>query len=279
MPEPRSIPARLKLHWHVERSGYILVAPYLVHLTIFFGYPLLFSLVLIFHRWDIVSPMTVGLFVPCYIDQFYPHVAQAALTLLQRLGCKVEVPLAQTCCGQPLANAGFALQARPVMAHFAHVFAPYEYIVAPSGSCVFHVQHHLETDNTAALQHLRVRTYELCQFLREVLQVERIPACFPHRMVPAYSIVRDLLRQVKGLELVEPSRPDECCGFGGTFAVEEEAVSVRMGQDRLQDFQAAGAEVVTSTDMSCLMHLEGLARRQGLPLRFMHVAEILLGSV
>ncbi|MDQ7040261.1 MAG: (Fe-S)-binding protein [Rhodothermus sp.] len=240
--------------------------------------------------------MTVALFVPCYIDQFYPDVARAALTLLERLGCRVVVPLAQTCCGQSLANAGFAAQARPVMAHFVQVFAPYDYIVAPSGSCVFHVRHHLEADETAAVRHLRQRTYELCQFLHDVLQVDRIPARFPYRvavhdschglcglrlgrpserLLPVWSLVRDLLRQVEGLELVEPSRPDECCGFGGTFAVEEAAVSVRMGQDRLDDFLRAGAEVVASTDMSCLMHLEGLARRRGIPLRFMHVAEIL----
>ena len=243
--------------------------------------------------------MTVALFVPCYIDQFYPRVARAALTLLERLGCRVEVPPDQTCCGQPLANTGFAREARPVMAHFVRVFAPYDYIVAPSGSCVFHVRHHLEADDAGAVRHVQQRTYELCQFLREVLQVERIPARFPHRvavhdschglrglglgrpserMVPAYSVVRDLLRQVDGLELVEPSRPDECCGFGGTFAVEEEAVSVRMGRDRLDDFLQAGAEVVVSTDMSCLMHLEGLARRERLPLRFLHVAEILAGA-
>ncbi len=242
--------------------------------------------------------MRVALFVPCYIDQFYPEVARATLTLLERLGCRVVVPLAQTCCGQPLANAGFAEQARPVMSHFVQVFAPYDYIVAPSGSCVFHVRYHLEADEAAAVRHVQQHTYELCQFLHEVLQVDQIPARFPHRvavhdschglrglglgrpserLLPAWSLVRNLLRQVEGLELVEPSRPDECCGFGGTFAVEEAAVSVRMGQDRLADFLQAGAEVVASTDMSCLMHLEGLARRQGVPLRFMHVAEILAG--
>ncbi|SHL02445.1 (Fe-S)-binding protein [Rhodothermus profundi] len=244
--------------------------------------------------------MTVALFVPCYVDLFYPHVARATWTLLERLGCRVEVPLSQTCCGQPLANAGFAEQARPVMAHFVQVFAAYDYIVAPSGSCVYHVRRHLEAADADAVRRVQTRTYELCQFLRDVLRVEKISAYFPYRVVvhdschglrglglgcpsermqASYSVVRDLLRQVEGLELVEPSRPDECCGFGGTFAIEEAAVSVRMGQDRLEDFLQAGAEVVTGTDMSCLMHLEGLARRQRLPLRFVHIAEILTGNV
>uniref|UniRef100_A0A7V2F5X3 (Fe-S)-binding protein n=1 Tax=Rhodothermus marinus TaxID=29549 RepID=A0A7V2F5X3_RHOMR len=242
--------------------------------------------------------MTVALFVPCYVDQCYPQVAWAALQLLERLGCRVVVPLAQTCCGQPLANAGFAALARPVEEHFVEVFAPYDYIVAPSGSCVYHVRHHLRASSPAA-HRVQERTYELCQFVHAVLRVDRVAATFPHRVVvhdschglrglglgrpserilPPYHVVRDLLRHVEGLQLVELSRTDECCGFGGTFSVEEAAVSVRMGRDRLADFLTAGAEVVASTDMSCLMHLEGLARRQKLPLRFMHVAEILARS-
>lgn len=239
--------------------------------------------------------------MPCYIDQFYPRVAQATLALLEGLGCTVTVPVGQTCCGQPMANAGFERESRETMQHFVETFAPFEYIVAPSGSCVYHVQHHYDAlEQTPAVRQVRARTHELCAFLTDVLQVKTLPASFPHRvglheschglrglrlgraselMEPPYSKVRHLLEMVDGLELVPLDRPDECCGFGGTFAVAEEAVSVRMGRDRIEDHLAHGAEFITATDMSCLMHLDGLIRRQQLPLRVCHVAEILNGGI
>ncbi len=244
--------------------------------------------------------MNVGLFIPCYIDQFYPRVAVATLELLERLGCDVAYPLDQTCCGQPLANAGFERDSTGAMRHFVEAFAPYDYVVAPSGSCVLHVRAHYGTlKQTAAVRHVRERTFELCAFLTDVLKVDRLDAAFPHRVglqeschglrglrlgqasetpSPDFSKVRRLLNLVSGVALVTLDRRDECCGFGGTFAVVEEAVSVRMGRDRLRDHLAQGAEVITGTDMSCLMHLDGLIRRQKLPLRVMHVAEILNGG-
>lgn len=245
--------------------------------------------------------MKVALFVPCYIDQFYPGVAIATLELLEKLGCTVAYPLDQACCGQPLANAGFERDAHRAMHAFVRSFESYDYVVAPSGSCVLHVREHYDAlPQSDAVRRVRAGTYELCQFLSEILQVKEIEAAFPRRVglhsgchslrglrlgraselnVPDYDHVRSLLERVRGLELVELSRPDECCGFGGTFAVAEEAVSVRMGRDRLADHLAHGAEVITSADMSCLMHLEGLARRQQLPVAVMHVAEILNGAV
>ncbi len=244
--------------------------------------------------------MKVGLFVPCYIDQFYPGVAVATLRLLEGLGCRVAYPTDQTCCGQPLANAGFEGESRGAMQLFVRNFEGCDYVVAPSASCVLHVRAHYGTlEQTAAVRHVRERTFELCQFLTDVLQVDRLAAAFPHRVGlheschglrglrlgqaseihgPDFSKVRRLLRLVEGIELVALDRPDECCGFGGTFAVGEEAVSVKMGRDRLQDHLAHGAEVITGTDMSCLMHLDGLIRRRKLPLRVLHVAEILSGG-
>jgi L-lactate dehydrogenase complex protein LldE len=241
--------------------------------------------------------MTVALFVPCYIDQFYPRVAVATLSLLERLGCDVAVPAGQTCCGQPLANAGFEADSLPIMKHFAEQFGAFDYIVAPSASCVLHVKERYgRLKDSAVAAALHDRTYELCQFLVDVVQVEHLEARFPYRVglldschglrglrlgrsserrEPAYSLPRALLGMVEGLTLIEPSRLDECCGFGGTFAVAEEAVSSKMGRDRLRDYERHGAEVVAGTDMSCLMHLEGLARREGRPLRVMHIAEIL----
>ncbi len=241
--------------------------------------------------------MIVGLFIPCYINQFYPGVGVATLELLERLGLDVRYPAGQTCCGQPMANAGFERETMDVCRLFVETFHAFEYIVAPSGSCVHHVREHydiLEQDERVA--HVRARTYELCDFLVNVLGVDDVGAEFPRRVglheschglrglhlgtpseliLTHSSVPQRLLRNVRGITLVEPDRRDECCGFGGTFAVTEEAVSVKMGIDRIQDHLRHGAEVITATDMSCLMHLEGILRRRNLPLRVAHIAEIL----
>ncbi|GAB5520286.1 MAG: (Fe-S)-binding protein [Rhodothermales bacterium] len=241
---------------------------------------------------------TVGLFVPCYIDQLYPQVAVATLRVLEAHGCRVVYPPNQTCCGQPMANAGFEHESHATMRHFVKQFAEMDYIVAPSGSCVLHVREHYDAlDQTPAVTHVRKQTYELCQFLVEVLKIEAMDAHFPYRVglhaachglrglhlgLPSerraapFDHVRQVLGMVEGLELVELARRDECCGFGGTFAVAEEAVSVKMGRDRLRDHEQHGAEVIVSTDMSCLMHLQGLAKREQRPVRFAHVAEVLV---
>lgn len=240
----------------------------------------------------------VGLFVPCYVDQLYPRVAIATLELLEKAGYSVCYPLDQTCCGQPLANAGYERYGTRVLDHFAEQFEGVDYIVAPSGSCVMHVREHLPARVPGGEEEGRPRIFELCQFLAErAVPLPRVS--FPYRVglhaschglrglrlarstelqLPPFDRVRDLLARVEGIELVDLQRPDECCGFGGTFAVTEEAVSVKMGVDRLRDHVAAGAEVITGTDMSCLMHLEGIIRRERLPLRVVHVSEILNGS-
>jgi L-lactate dehydrogenase complex protein LldE len=244
---------------------------------------------------------TVALFVPCYVDQLYPRVAIATLRLLERLGCRVVFPDAQACCGQPMANAGQSADAAPLARAFLDAFAEFDHVVAPSGSCVAMVKHQypgLAPDHSA-LEKVRASTFELCEYLHDVLGVRRLDGRFPRtvglhrschaqrelrvasgseRQVPAFDKVRALLSTLDGIRLVEPSRPDECCGFGGTFATTEEAVSCLMGRDRLADHAAAGAEVITGVDVSCLMHLEGLARRARSPVRFLHVAEVLLGE-
>ena len=245
-------------------------------------------------------PLNVGLFVPCYIDQFYPQVAVATLRLLERFGCDVVYPEGQTCCGQPMANSGFEGESVASMHRFVEAFAPYDYVVGPSGSCVLHVREHFDKlEQTSEVEHVRARTYELCQFLTDVLDVQDLKARFPYRVGlhaachglrglhlaqptelqgPPFDKVRHLLEQVEGIELVDLDRPDECCGFGGTFAVSEKAISVKMGRDRIRDHLTHGADVITSTDMSCLMHMDGLIRREKLDVRVMHVAEILCGE-
>ena len=244
---------------------------------------------------------TVGLFIPCYIEQFYPDVGLATVRVLERYGVCVEYPEAQTCCGQPMANSGCTDDARPVAEKFLRLFGRYDYVVAPSGSCVSMVRNHYDDllKNKPGFDHLRRSTFELCEFLVDVLRLTRIEGRFPHRVglheschglrelrlgsgserrVPGFNKVRALLEQLGGIELVKLARSDECCGFGGAFAVSEEAVSCMMGNDRLADHEGAGAEIITGTDMSCLMHLDGLIRRARKPLRVMHVAEVLAES-
>ena len=241
---------------------------------------------------------TVGLFIPCYVEQLYPEVGLATLRLLERHGCRVEYPEQQTCCGQPMTNSGCAAEAKPLADKFLRLFAGYEYVVAPSGSCVSQVRNHYHQflDGRPGFEHLKRSTYELCEFLVDVLKLPRIEGSFPRkvglhqschalrelrlgsgseRRVAPFNKVQLLLSELRGIQLVELARQDECCGFGGTFAVNEEAVSCMMGKDRIADHERAGAEVVTGVDMSCLMHLDGLIRRERRPLRIMHVAEVL----
>jgi L-lactate dehydrogenase complex protein LldE len=246
--------------------------------------------------------MRVALFVPCYVDQLCPDVALAALELLEAAGLEVAVPEGQTCCGQALINSGAAAAARPLAASFQAVFGDYEHVVCPSGSCVATLRQHGHWLGAPA-GHAGERVKELSEFLVDVLGIRRFDVSFPFRvalhqschalrelgLAPSSELctqppaerasdrVRTLLGGVQGVTLVEPERRDECCGFGGSFCVGEAAVSARMGQDRIADFEQAGAEVVTSGDASCLLHLSGLLRRQHKPLAVMHIAQILAG--
>jgi L-lactate dehydrogenase complex protein LldE len=242
----------------------------------------------------------VGLFVPCYIDQFYPDVGLATLELLERFGCQVEFPTAQTCCGQPMANTGCVNEARPLAERFVEIFKDYDYVVCPSGSCTAMVTHHYEEyfHGDPTYERLKGKVFELTEFLVDVLKIDRIEGSFPHRVGlhqschglrelrlgsssevvgPSFNKARQLLASLAGIQFVELTRPDECCGFGGTFAVNEEAVSCMMGLDRIHDHERAGTEVLTANDMSCLMHLQGLLVRKKKPMRVMHLAQILAG--
>lgn len=241
--------------------------------------------------------MKVGLFIPCYVDQFYPQVAIATLQLLEKQGLDVEYPLQQSCCGQPMANSGFEHLTGACNERFTKVFAGFDYIVAPSGSCVLHIKEHLQSDkNPDAANAIKGKIFELVEFLSDVLQVKELSARFPHKVgmhqschgqrglklaqmselvAPPFSKPEKLLQMVEGIELINLQRQDECCGFGGTFAVAEEAVSVKMGKDRVSDHQAGGAEYITGADVSCLMHLEGILRRQKSAIKVVHIAEIL----
>ena len=244
--------------------------------------------------------MRVGLFIPCYIDQFYPHVGIATLQLLEKLGCEVVFPLNQTCCGQPMANSGYANLDTGCDKNFVANFGAVDYIVSPSGSCVLHIKEHLHDGDEAKATHIRQHIYELTEFIVDVLEIENIEASFPHTVglhischgqrglhlssmselvAPSFSKPEQLLSKVNGLKLTHPKRIDECCGFGGTFCVFEEAVSVKMGKDRVAEHEANEVEYITGVDVSCLMHLEGILKRKGSKVKTLHIAEILNSSV
>ncbi|WP_183575025.1 (Fe-S)-binding protein [Mucilaginibacter sp. X5P1] len=241
--------------------------------------------------------MKVGLFIPCYVDQFYPGAAIATLRLLEKLGVEVAYPPKQTCCGQPMANSGFEHLTGDCNELFVKNFAEFDYIVAPSGSCVLHIRDHLHDDkHPEAAKSISHKIYELTSFLTDVLKVKSLPAKFPHRVglhqschgqrglhissmtelvTPEFSKPGSLLKMVADIDLVDLTRKDECCGFGGTFCVTEEAVSVKMGKDRVADHLKHDVSYITGVDMSCLMHMEGILKRQGSKVKVIHIAEIL----
>ena len=244
--------------------------------------------------------MKVGLFIPCYIDQFYPQVAVATLQLLEKLGCEIVFPLNQTCCGQPMANSGFAALSKGCDKNFVDNFGEADYIVSPSGSCVLHVKEHLHDKDEKKAQHIRQHIYELTEFITDILKIENITATFPHKVglhischgqrglhlssmselvAPSFSKPEKLLGVVNGLQLSKPKRADECCGFGGTFCVFEEAVSVKMGKDRIAEHDMNEVEYITGIDVSCLMHLEGILKRNGSKVKTIHIAEILNSDI
>lgn len=247
--------------------------------------------------------MRVGLFIPCYVDQLAPQVGVATLELLERIGCDVVYDPDQTCCGQPLLNLGAAREAAALARAQLDRYADCDAVVCPSGSCVSTVRNHypeLGVGEDERGRARRARTYELSEFLVRTLGRVEVGARFPHRVALLESChglrelglgraselgpgdagpgpVRELLGAVEGLELLHPER-DECCGFGGAFSVKFPQVSARMGRARLEALARTGADWVTSTDASCLLHLDGLRQRAGSGPRTIHIAEILAGQ-
>ncbi|GAA1782609.1 (Fe-S)-binding protein [Luedemannella flava] len=230
--------------------------------------------------------MRVALFVTCLNDTLFPEAGKATVTVLERLGVEVDFPAAQTCCGQMHFNSGYRRECVPLARGFAETFAGYEAVVTPSASCASMVRHfHQVVDPAVATP----PTYEFTEFLVDVLGVTDVGAVFPHRVAlheTCHSLrllkVGDrphrLLRAVDGLTLVDLASPRECCGFGGTFSVKNPETSVAMGEDKVADVASSGADVLTSTDTSCLMHIGGLMSRSASPVRTMHLAEILAST-
>ncbi|MDO5609069.1 MAG: (Fe-S)-binding protein [Capnocytophaga sp.] len=242
--------------------------------------------------------MKVALFIPCYIDAVYPEVGVATLELLERLGVEVEYPLEQTCCGQPMGNEGAQQSAVKTEENFCRNFTGYDVIVCPAGSCVKHVKNHLDAvEQTDDVKKIRENTVELVEFIHDRLGIKDFPwADFPHKIAihnscssirglhlasrsewqePRFNKTEDLLKNIKNIEIEHIDRPDECCGFGGTFCATDPGVSAKMGSDKVADYTRHEIEYVVSPDMSCLMHQSGIASREKSPLKFIHVAQVL----
>jgi L-lactate dehydrogenase complex protein LldE len=241
--------------------------------------------------------MRVALFVTCFNDALYPGTGRAVVRLLERLGHEVAFPLAQTCCGQMHVNTCYYREAVPLANRWLRVFDRFDAVVCPSPSCVgtVHESYPRIAERTGD-RHLAglaaavaPRVHELSEFLVDVLGVEDVGAYFPHRVTyhPTCHSLRGLrvgdrpyrlLRAVKGLTLVDLPAEEECCGFGGTFAVKNADTSMAMLSDKLRDVLSSGAEVCTAADNSCLLHIGGALRRQRAGVRVMHLAEILAAT-
>ncbi|MEU7429627.1 (Fe-S)-binding protein [Streptomyces sioyaensis] len=245
--------------------------------------------------------MRVALFVTCINDLLQPRTGQAVVALLERLGVEVGFPDGQSCCGQPQFNTGYRHATEPLVRRFDRVFRDFDHVVTPSGSCAAMVRdnyprigakaaaegHGRELADAAAAS--VPKTYELTEFLVDVLQVEDVGAYYPHtvtyhptchglRVLGLGDRPRRLLDRVRGLELRELPGAEECCGFGGTFAVKNAAVSAAMGADKVRNVVATGAEALCTVDNSCLLHLGGTLTRQGVAVRPVHIAEILAST-
>ncbi|MGH2644385.1 MAG: (Fe-S)-binding protein [Chitinophagaceae bacterium] len=235
--------------------------------------------------------MNVHLFIPCYVDQIYPETGFNMTKVLEKAGCVVSYNPNQTCCGQPAFNAGFWDEAKAVGQKFLKDFHTYDYIVAPSASCVGFVRSYYGKlfGNSAShndMKLLQKNLFEFTEFLVNILHVEDVGAtlkgvatyhdsCSGLREIKIKSEPRKLLEHVKGLQLREMEDTETCCGFGGTFAVKYEPISTGMADQKLTNVMATNADYLISTDLSCLMHLDGYIKKRGLKIKPMHIADVL----
>lgn len=245
--------------------------------------------------------MKIGLFIPCYVDAVFPEVGIATYRLLKHLNLDVTYPINQTCCGQPMANAGFEKQAVGLAERVEDKFRDFDYVVAPSVSCTAFVK--LNYPRLLKGRHECVtseKIMDVVEFLHDIVKIDTPLGSFPHKVslhnschgvrelglsspsemhVEKFNKIKDLLELVDGITVVEPERSDECCGFGGMFSVEEKSISAQMGKEKVERHIATGAEYVTGPDCSCLMHMAGVADKQQLEMKFKHVVEILASGL
>ena len=239
--------------------------------------------------------MNVQIFIPCFVDQLYPDTAFNMVKVLEKAGCKVSYNANQTCCGQPAFNAGFWDESKAVCSKFLKDFSSSDYIVTPSASCTGFVRNYYSKlfDNSSLhneVKDLGKRLYEFSEFMVDVLKIEDVGAkfegkatyhdsCAALRECKIKEAPRKLLSKVQGLELVEMNDVETCCGFGGTFAVKFDAISVAMADQKITNALETDAQYIISTDLSCLMHIEGVIKNKSLNLRTLHIADVLAGSL
>ncbi len=235
--------------------------------------------------------MNVQLFIPCFVDQLYPQTAFNMVKVLEKAGCKVLYNTNQTCCGQPAFNAGFCEESRAVAEKFLNDFDNADFIVAPSASCVGFIRNYYpglfeKSINQNKIKDIGKRTFEFSEFLIDVLKEEEFGASFNGKITYHDSCAalreckikegpRRLLSNVKGLELVEMNDVETCCGFGGTFSVKFEGISIAMAEQKITNIIATGANCVVSTDCSCLMQIGGIIKNKSLPIETLHLADVL----
>ncbi len=235
--------------------------------------------------------MNIQLFVPCFVDQLYPQTAFNMIKVLEKTGCTVTYNTHQTCCGQAAFNAGFWEDSKSVCTKFIKDFEGTDYVVGPSASCVGFVRNYYSRlfDNSSVhndVKDLTKRTFEFSEFMVKVLQIVNVGAklegkatyhdsCAALRECKLKQEPRKLLANVKGLELIEMNDVETCCGFGGTFSVKFEPISIAMGEQKVENALATGAEYLIATDLSCLMHLGGYIKHKGYSLKPIHIADVL----
>jgi L-lactate dehydrogenase complex protein LldE len=236
----------------------------------------------------------VTLFIQCIIDGIYPEVGFAVARIFEKLGIEVKCPAEQTCCGQPAFNSGYRKEAKRAAEHFIDVFGDAEAIVCPSGSCVNMVRNHypeLFRDDARLLERAKgigTKTFELTEYLVDVLKVEDLgsrydgrityhDSCHLMRGIGVKEQPRKLIRKIRGAEFVEMNDSDRCCGFGGAFSVKYPEISAAILEDKIKNIISSNADVVTGCDMGCLMNIQGMLSRKGLPVKTMHIAQLLAG--
>ena len=235
--------------------------------------------------------MKISLFATCLVDLFQSNIGKSTVELLERLGCTVDFPKGQTCCGQPAYNSGYVKTSRDTMKHTIRTFENAQYVVCPSGSCAYMLKEypHLLEDEPywqERAQMLALKTYELTQFIVDVLKIEDVgaklegtatyhPSCHMTRLLQVQSAPITLLRHVKGLEVIELPLKENCCGFGGTFSVKMSAISEQMVDEKVASIQSTDVHYLVGADAGCLMNIGGRMKRQNLQVETKHIAEIL----
>jgi len=241
----------------------------------------------------------VALFIPCFIDAIYPDVAMATAKLLKEQGYKVEYPKSQTCCGQPLFNSGYQGEAKELAKKFYDIFREYEFVVAPSASCVSMVRvHYKKLLDEKSFKEISNKTYEIVEFLHDIVKLKELDVSFPHSIslhkschglrelnlatpkelnLPYQNKVQNLLSLVKDIDILPMKNDEECCGFGGTFSINENELSVKMAKDKLKNFSKTNANFFVGYDCSCMMHLKSVSDFEKKDIKYLHVVEILAG--